>query len=173
MKIAHHVLALSLALGAFSVHAQVPVTANADHEAMLRSTDPGLATNKRLVYDFWREVFEGAHMDLAPKYMAEGYIQHNPRVPSGRQAFIDFFNKVRKPAPIEARIKAPLVSITAEGDLVTLAFVREYPEPQDATKKYTTTSAPIEPSASLITYCASRMDDVAGAVVQPAGTVAV
>ncbi|NBS59217.1 MAG: hypothetical protein EBS65_19685 [Betaproteobacteria bacterium] len=40
---------------------------------------------------------------------------------------------------IEARAKAPLVSITAEGDLVTLAFVREYPEPQDASKKYTIT----------------------------------
>ena len=70
---------------------------------MLRSTDPVLAKNKRFVYDFWREVFEAAHMDLAPGYMAEGYIQHNPRVPTGRQAFIDFFNKVRKPAPIEAR----------------------------------------------------------------------
>jgi predicted SnoaL-like aldol condensation-catalyzing enzyme len=139
MKITHHVLALLLALGAFSVHAQVPVTANLDHEAMLRSADPQLAKNKRFVYDFWREVFEAAQMEHAPKYLAEGYIQHNPRVPTGRQAFIDFFNKVRKPAPIEARIKAPLVSITAEGDLVTLAFVREYPEPMDASKKYTTT----------------------------------
>ena len=122
-----------------AVHAQVPVAANPDHEAMLRSSDPQLAKNKRFVYDFWREVFEAAQMEHAPKYLAEGYIQHNPRVPTGRQAFIDFFNKVRKPAPIEARIKAPLVSITAEGDLVTLAFVREYPEPQDASKKYTTT----------------------------------
>lgn len=60
-------------------HAQVPVTANPDHEGMLRHPDPKLSANKRLVYDFWREVFEGAHMDLAPKYLAEDYIQHNPR----------------------------------------------------------------------------------------------
>ena len=106
---------------------------------MLQSKDPQLAKNKRFVYDFWREVFEAAHMDLAPKYMAETYIQHNPRVPTGRQAFIDFFSKVRKPSPIEAKVKAPLVAMTADGDLVVMAFAREYPEPQDPTKKYTTT----------------------------------
>ena len=27
----------------------------------------------------------------------------------------------------------------ADGDLVTMVFVREYPEPNDASKKYTTT----------------------------------
>jgi len=131
-------LLFALLLGT-AAHAQVPVTANPDHEAMLRSHDPQLAKNKRFVYDFWRAVFEAAQMDLAPKYMSERYIQHNPLVPSGRQAFIDFFSKVRKPTPIEARVKAPLVSITAEGDLVTLSFVREYPDPNDAEKKYTTT----------------------------------
>ena len=119
--------------------AQVPVAPNPDHEAMLQSKDPQLAKNKRFVYDFWREVFEAAHMDLAPNYMAETYIQHNPRVPTGRQAFIDFFSKVRKPLPIEPRVKAPLVAMTADGDLVIMAFAREYPEPQDPSKKYTTT----------------------------------
>src|SRR5215470_340475 len=125
----HFLLALLFAAGA--AQAQVPVTANADHESMLRHSDPKLAANKKLVYDFWREVFEGAHMDLAPKYMAEGYIQHNPRVPTGRQAFIDFFSKVRKPSPIEPRVKAPLVAMMADGDLVMMAFAREHPDPKD------------------------------------------
>jgi predicted SnoaL-like aldol condensation-catalyzing enzyme len=106
---------------------------------MLQSKDPQLARNKRFVYDFWREVFEAAHMDLAPGYMAESYIQHNPNVPSGRQAFIDFFSKIRKPAPIEARVKAPLVAMLADGDLVVMAFAREYPDPKDPSQKYTTT----------------------------------
>lgn len=133
------VLAALLICSATAVIPQVPVTPNPDHESMLQSKDPQLAKNKRFVYDFWREVFEAAHMDLAPKYMAETYIQHNPRVPTGRQAFIDFFSKVRKPSPIEAKVKAPLVAMTADGDLVVMAFAREYPEPQDPTKKYTTT----------------------------------
>ena len=78
-------------------------------------------------------------MDLAEKYMAESYIQHNPNVPTGRAAFTDFFSRISKPQPIEPRVKAPLVAIVAEGDLVVLAFVREGIDPKDATKKYTTT----------------------------------
>jgi predicted SnoaL-like aldol condensation-catalyzing enzyme len=120
-------------------HAQVPVTPQADHAMLLASPDARLAENKRLVYDFWREVFEGAHMELADKYMAESYIQHNPNVPTGRAAFIEFFSKRVQPRPIEARIKAPLVAMLAEGDWVMLSFVREYPDPKDPGKKYTTT----------------------------------
>ena len=130
------VLALGLAPAAF---AQVAVSAAPDQEKLLASADPKLAANKRLVYDFWREVFEGAHMELADKYMAESYVQHNPNVPTGRAAFVEFFQRVRKPAPIEARIKAPVVAIVAEADLVVLSFAREHPDPKDAAKKYTTT----------------------------------
>ena len=139
MKRQWMLVAILMACFAPAALAQVPVAPNPDHEAMLQSKDPQLAKNKRFVYDFWREVFEAAHMDLAPKYMAETYIQHNPRVPTGRQAFIDFFTKVRKPTPIEAKVRAPLVAMLADGDLVTMVFVREYPDPQDPEKKYTTT----------------------------------
>ncbi len=119
--------------------AQVPVAPNPDQESMLASPDPRLAANKRLLYDFWREVFEGGHLELAPKYMAESYIQHNPNVASGRAAFVAFFSKFMKPAPIAPRIKAPLVAILAEGDKVVLVFASERPDPRDPTKKYTTT----------------------------------
>lgn len=119
--------------------AQVPVTASADHETMLASADPQLAENKRLVYDFYREVLEAGHLDLSSKYLNETYIQHNPRVPSGREAFVQFFGRFKKPAPIEPRVKAGLVSIVAERDLVILSIVREMEDPKDASKKYTTT----------------------------------
>jgi predicted SnoaL-like aldol condensation-catalyzing enzyme len=138
MKIPQFLLAILLVFAGFAADAQVPVAPNPDHETMLRSSDPLLAKNKRFVYDFWREVFEAAHMDLALVYMAEGYVQHNPRIATGREAFINFFNKVRKPAPIEPKVKAPLVAMMAEGDLVVMVFAREYPEPQDQLKKYTT-----------------------------------
>lgn len=130
------VLAALLAAGA---QAQVPVAAAGDHAPMLASADARLAANKRLVYDFWREVFEAGHMELAPKYMAESYIQHNPNVPTGRAAFVEFFAKNVKPQPIEPRVKAPLVAIVADGDLVILAFAREAPDPKDAAARYTTT----------------------------------
>jgi predicted SnoaL-like aldol condensation-catalyzing enzyme len=129
-------LMLSLALPAL---AQVTVSANPDHKAMLMSKDTKLAANKKLVYDFWREVFEAGHMELAPQYMTERYIQHNPNVATGRKAFIDFFSQFKKPQAIADKVAAPLVSITAEGDLVTLTFVRELKDPKDPTKTYTTT----------------------------------
>jgi predicted SnoaL-like aldol condensation-catalyzing enzyme len=119
--------------------AQLAVVAQPNQESLLASGDAHLAANKRLVYDFWRDVFEGGHMDLADKYMAESYIQHNPNVATGRAAFIEAFSKRVKPQPVEAKIKAPLVAIVAEGDLVILSFVREGTDPKDATKKYTTT----------------------------------
>ena len=126
-----------LASGAAS--GQIPVAANPNHEQLLASADPKLAGNKRLVYDFWREVFEAGHMELAEKYMAESYIQHNPNVPTGRAAFVEFFQRVTKPKPIEPKVKAPLVAIVAEGDLVVLSFVSQVPDPKDPGTKSTTT----------------------------------
>jgi len=122
-----------------SALAQVPVTPNPNYEQMIASADPKLAANKKLVYDLLREVFEGGHVELAEKYMTEGYIQHNPSIPTGRAAFIERFSKFMKPKPIQARSSLPLVGIIAEGDYVVVAMVREYPEPTDASKKYTTT----------------------------------
>ena len=121
--------------------AQLAVLAQPDQEALLASGDTRLAANKRLVFDFWREVFEGGHMELADKCMdmAEGYIQHNPNVATGRAAFIEAFSRRVQPRPIEARIRAPVVAIVAERDLVVISFVREGSDPKDATKKYTTT----------------------------------
>jgi predicted SnoaL-like aldol condensation-catalyzing enzyme len=126
-------------LACSTASAQVAVQASADQDKLLASAEPKLAANKRLVYDFWREVFEGAHMELADKYMAESYIQHNPNVPTGRAAFVEFFAKFKKPTPIEPRIKAPLVAVVAEGDYVVFGFAREYADPKDTTKKYSTT----------------------------------
>lgn len=124
---------------ALPVAAQLPVQANPDHAAMLASPDARLAANKRLVYDFWREVFEGGHMELVEKYLTEGYIQHNPKVPTGRAGFVGVFSQFAKPKPIQERVQAPLVAITAEGDLVVLSFVRNGTDPKDPQKKYSTT----------------------------------
>lgn len=49
---------LALALTNASAVAQVPVTAAPDELALLKSSDPQLAKNKKRVYDFWREVID-------------------------------------------------------------------------------------------------------------------
>ena len=127
------------ALGTLStpVFAQLPVMEHPNQLALLQSGDPRLAANKKLVYDFWREVFQTRDMARAPTYMAEDYMQHNPRVPTGRQAFMDFFGRFEK-QPLRPQIDN-LVTMVAEGDLVILAFRRELPDPQHPGQTYTTT----------------------------------
>jgi predicted SnoaL-like aldol condensation-catalyzing enzyme len=118
-------------------YAQLPVTVHPDQQALLQSADPQLAANKKLVFDFWREVFQTRNMELAPQYMAEDYIQHNPNVPTGRQPFMDFFGKMER-QPLKPEIDN-LVTMIAEGDKVILAFRRELPDPNNSGQTYTTT----------------------------------
>ena len=69
-------------------YAQVPPTAAPDQAALLKSADPKLAANKKLVFDMWRAIIQGAHTELAPKYFTQDYIQHNPNVATGRDAMV-------------------------------------------------------------------------------------
>ncbi|KAB7781179.1 MULTISPECIES: nuclear transport factor 2 family protein [Xanthomonas] len=132
-------LALLLALPVASAFAQTAVTANPNHAQLLHGEDWRTTANKRLVYDFWRIVFEAGHTEYAPMYMAKDYIQHNPNVANGRDAFLAFLTSFVKPTPIRPRVQLPLVAILAEGDYVTLVSVRTLPDPKDASKTYTTT----------------------------------
>lgn len=131
------ILGAAIAASPIIVQAQVPVAVATNQAALLTSSDPKLAANKKLVYDFWREVFIGGQVDKVPNYMAEGYIQHNPAVPTGREAFVRFVTS-RPKAATPATIPN-LVTIRAEGDLVILAFKRDLPEPADPSKTYTST----------------------------------
>ena len=105
--------------------AQAPPVENPDQLSMLKSDNPQLARNKKLVFDFWRIVYEGGHMEEAPRYMAEGYIQHNPNVKSGRAAFVELFTRERKPKPVQPRMTMPIISIVAERDIVMVSTVRK------------------------------------------------
>jgi predicted SnoaL-like aldol condensation-catalyzing enzyme len=119
-----------------AAHAQVPPVAATDQVAMLKSDDPKLARNKQFVFDFWRIVYEGGHLDQAAKYMAEGYIQHNPNVKSGRAAFVALFSKERPPKPVEPRMKMPVISIVAERDIVMVSSVRKVRDRQNKDHVY-------------------------------------
>lgn len=118
---------------------QLPVKPLASQAQLLKSNDKKLTQNKKLVYDMWREFLEAGHMEVAEKYFAESYMQHNPNAATGRKVVVEFFSKFTKPVAIADSIKGQLVSIVAEGDLVVLSFVRELKDPNDATKTYTTT----------------------------------
>ncbi len=76
--------------------------------------------NLDLVMTWWREVLESAHVELAPKYQAENYIQHNPNISTGRDAFVKFFGARPAVNPIPAKLANPPVVMGAKGDFVWL-----------------------------------------------------
>lgn len=119
--------------------AQLPVKPLAPQSELLKSDDPVLARNKKLVYDMWREFLEAGQLEAAEKYLTEDYMQHNPLAATGRKAVVEFFSRFSKPKEIVDTIKTSVVSIVAEKDLVVISFARELPDPKDNTKKYTTT----------------------------------
>jgi predicted SnoaL-like aldol condensation-catalyzing enzyme len=121
-----------------TLKAEVPVTPHPDQATLLMSSEPLLAQNKTLVYDFFRVVLRGWRLERTGEFLAEDYIQHNPNVKTGRQGFIDFFSQVSggRTRPIPAQLEG-LVMVTAEGDYVTLAFVDSRKDSSGAS--YTTT----------------------------------
>ena len=91
--------------------------------------------NLKMVLDFWREVLVARHVDLATKYMAEGYVQHNPNVPTGRSGFVEYFS--RRPAqPIPATLPNPPIKTIAQGEYVVLIWDHEAQDPTDSSKTY-------------------------------------
>ncbi len=117
----------------------VRVMAAEDQEALLQHSDPQLAANKRLAYDFFRVVLRGQQLDQAADFMAEDYIQHNPNADTGLAGFLVYFEQFGGGSrPVEDELEG-LVAIQAEDDLVTLSFVREYEEPGAPDQTYTTT----------------------------------
>jgi predicted SnoaL-like aldol condensation-catalyzing enzyme len=102
---------------------QIPPVAAPDQATLLDSPDPRLAANKRLVFDMWRAIIQGGHIELAPQFFTPQYIQHNPNVASGRDAMVAYMKATRPVRPIEPSITFPVVAMIAEGDLVTVATV--------------------------------------------------
>ena len=138
-------LRTSVAAAAVLLAALAPATLQAQsiNPPTVAQTSPAMTEPERrnlaFVLDWWREVIQGGHLELSSKYQADDYIQHNPNVPTGRAAFVSFFENVVgvKPAnPIPATLDpAPVVS-GARGDFVFLVFEEESPDPRDATKSY-------------------------------------
>jgi predicted SnoaL-like aldol condensation-catalyzing enzyme len=106
---------------------QEPVTAQ-DYAQVTRSRVEGSAAassldhaqeerNKALVRRVYDEIFGLGNTDLVNELFSEIYIQHNPTLPNGRQAFIDFvkFLKSLNPAPV-----VTVKHILADGDLVAV-----------------------------------------------------
>src|SRR5690349_13257477 len=107
---------------ASSAMAQLPVETAKDQQALLKSADPKLAANKKLVFDFWREVLAAGDLSKAEKYLAVNYKQHNPGVPTGLKGFQDHFKNIFTSPKAPKPTVDNLVDVVAERDLVVLAL---------------------------------------------------
>lgn len=132
-------LSLALAFPATGAGAQEAVTVAPDVEALFTSPDPQLHANKQVVYEIIRVLLEAGQWDRADEYLTERYIQHNPNAASGRAGVVTFFTEVLKvePKPVADRLSSKVAFVTAEGDIVTVGFVRE--ETDADGQPYTTT----------------------------------
>ena len=119
--------------------AQVPPEPVKDQLPLLKSHDPKLAANKQLVFDMYRTIVNAGRADLADKYFTEEYIQHNPNVKSGKAALVEYIRKTRPARAIPDQITFPVISIIAEGDMVSVATVSYEDDLERPGEKYVTT----------------------------------
>lgn len=117
----------------------VPVSGISGDEQLklLQAPTPALAANKKLVFDMWRELRDAGQEDKVEQYLAEGYIEHDPNLGSGRAAAKAHIASLPQRA-VEPAIRAPVVALMAESDIVILVTRIELPDPYRPGKSYST-----------------------------------
>jgi predicted SnoaL-like aldol condensation-catalyzing enzyme len=83
-----------------------------------------LEENKRNAIAFYRMAYLGEPAKAVEMYVGAEYIQHNPLVGDGKQAFIDYFTEMADQYPGK---DIEFVRAVAEGDLVALHTHQTWP----------------------------------------------
>jgi predicted SnoaL-like aldol condensation-catalyzing enzyme len=91
--------------------------------------------NLTFVSDWWRTVVQARHTEEAEKYMAPDYIQHNPNISTGRDAFVKVFGG-RPRLDVRPEVFPAAVVEFAKGPYVLFMFEREAKDQNGATYKY-------------------------------------
>ena len=84
-----------------------------------------IAQNKKNAIAFYKMAYEGNPTKAVELYVGDKYIQHNPMVADGPQAFIDYFNRMQKEYPVKT---IDFVRAVAEDDLVALHTHQIWPD---------------------------------------------
>lgn len=106
-------LSIYLAQAALILAMSAAVSEATDKSAGSKASD----ANRKMVVEFYDAFFNKHEMTAAEKFLAEGYKQHNPLVPDGRKAVMDFFAGYFKSNPDS---RAKIVRTAVEGDIVWL-----------------------------------------------------
>lgn len=92
---------------------------------MSKKLNHNLQLNKQNAIEFYRTAYLGAPSRAVEKFVGAAYIQHNPAVGNGKQAFIDYFDEMARDYPDKS---IEFVRAIAEDDLVALHTHQTWPD---------------------------------------------
>jgi predicted SnoaL-like aldol condensation-catalyzing enzyme len=88
-----------------------------------------LTQNKKTAQAFYELMFSRCQpREAIEQYVGDEYIQHNPDVGDGKEAFIEYFERMNADFPEK---KVHFKRVIAEGDLVVLHCHQEWPGDND------------------------------------------
>lgn len=89
---------------------------------------PTEKANQELVMNWYHNVIVLGQVNQASKYMADDYIEHDPRIPGGRAGFIQHYENASA-RPTNAKITASF----AQGDYVVIVWEHADKDPKTST----------------------------------------